>query len=602
MSRPFKVFLVLVVLALMLAVAGIGLLFWIGWREQRVPRQTLLEIDFSSPIAEVVSEDPFSELLEGDRMKLRHFVEALELAAEDDRVAGLVADLSHVSMGLAQIEEIRDAVTAFRKSGKPTVAYADSFGEVTPANGSYYLASAFEEIYVQPSGDVGLTGLQLTSTFLRGTLDKLGVVPEFAQRYEFKNAMNTFTERSFTPDHRTAMDALAGSIFDHMVAEIAVARKLSPEQLRAVIDAGPTLGPEAVQAKLVDNTLYRDQVYERAKERAGDGREPELLYLHKYWRRAGGARHGGDRTIAVVYALGSVVRGRSEQPLFGGSTMGSTTVAAALRAAAEDDDVAAIVLRVDSPGGSYVASDTIWREVGRARKAGKPVIVSMGELAASGGYFVSVPADKIVAHPSTITGSIGVLGGKFITEEMWGKLGITFDSVQRGEHAEMWSTTEPFDPDEWTKFNAWLDRVYADFTQKVAEGRGVPLERVRELAKGRVWSGVDAKRLGLVDELGGWPTALRLAREAARLDPDARVRLREYPRRRGPLEELFEEKPDSSDEEGAQAELGLASTLRALRALHALRALEPALERLHEAGVLGERPPETLRMQEVTVR
>ena len=606
MSKPFKFFLFLVVLAVLLSVAGIALLFWIGWREQRVPSRTLLELDFSSPIAEVVAEDPFTDLFEQDRMSLRHVVQALELAAKDDRVAGLVADLSHVNMGIAQIEEIRDAIAAFRESGKPTIAFADSFGEVVPANGAYYLASAFEEIYVQPSGDVGLTGLTMTSPFLRGALDKLGVVPEFAQRYEYKNAMNTFTHSEFTPDHRLAMDELAGSIYDHMVAEIASARKLSPERLRAVVDAGPALGQEAVAAHLVDNLLYRDQVYERAKKRAkasgeGDG-EPDLLYLHKYWRRSHGRASGGDHTIAVIYGIGSVVRGRSEQPVFGGGTMGGDTVAAALRAATEDDDVEAIVLRVDSPGGSYVASDTIWREVMRARKEGTPVIVSMGELAASGGYFVAVPADKIVAHPSTITGSIGVLGGKFITTDMWKKLGITFDSVQRGDHAEMWSSFEPFDPDEWAKFNGWLDRVYADFTQKVAEGRKLPLERVQELAKGRVWSGVDAKRLGLVDELGGWPTALRLAREAAGIPAGAAVRLREFPRARGPLEEIFEERPDSSEDEGATAGLDVGRMVELVRALRALEAMRPLLETLHEAGALGEQPPQTLRAPEVTVR
>jgi protease-4 len=400
------------------------------------------------------------------------------------------------------------------------------------------------------------------------------------------------------------MEELAGSIYEHMVAEIARARGLSPAALRAAIDAGPALGPQAVEAKLVDNLLYRDQAYERARERAaGGGGEPDLLYLHKYWRRSDGhAGLGADHTIAVVYGLGSVVRGRSEQPIFGEGTMGGSTVAAALRAAAEDDEVKAIVLRVDSPGGSYVASDTIWREVVRARKAGKPVIVSMGELAASGGYFVAVPADKIVAHPSTITGSIGVLGGKFVTAEMWKKLGISFDSVQRGDHADMWSSLEPFDPDEWAKFNGWLDRVYADFTGKVAEGRGLPLERVQELAKGRVWSGVDAKRLGLVDELGGWTTALRLAREAAGIPADAAVRLREFPRARGPFEELFEERPDSSDDEGAQAAVDLGRVADALRALRALESLRPLLETLHETGVLGERPPQTLRAPEVRVR
>jgi protease-4 len=233
--------------------------------------------------------------------------------------------------------------------------------------------------------------------------------------------------------------------------------------------------------------------------------------------------------------------------------MGSASVSAALRAAVDDDDVEAIVLRVDSPGGSYVASDTIWREVERAQEAGKPVVVSMGNLAASGGYFVSMGADRIVAHPSTITGSIGVLAGKFDSREMWNKVGITWDTIALGDHSDMWSMIQPFEESEWAKLNEWLDRVYLDFTTKVAEGRGLPIERVREIAKGRVWSGVDALGIDLVDEMGGYTTAVRLAQEAAGLDPEEPVRVQEFPRPKTPFDVLFGEGPDNSEEEVVRA-------------------------------------------------
>jgi protease-4 len=594
MSRPMKWFLVLIVLAVVLSVAGLVAVFAFTWKQQSVPQQVLLELRLRDPLPEQIGGDPFSELLEKDRMRLRDLVAALDAAAKDDRVVGLIADVTPADLGMAQIDEVRDAVLAFRASGKPAIAYTDTFGEVVPANGAYYLASAFDEVYIQPSGDVGLTGVQLTSTFFRGTLEKLGVTPEFAQRYEYKNAMNTFTHTEFTPEHEAAMDSLAGSIWGHMTARIAEARKIPAATLQALVDQGPLLGQAAVDAKLVDGLLYREQVYERARERAGAD-DAELLYVHKYWKRTENPWHGGERTIALVYGLGAVVRGESQTDLFGGTSMGSETVAAAIRKAVEDDDVAAIVLRIDSPGGSYVASDTIWHEVVRAREAGKPVIVSMGDYAASGGYFAAIAADKIVAQPMTLTGSIGVLGGKFVTTEMWPKIGVTFDSVQRGEHAEMWSTTDAFDPDEWAKFNAWLDRVYTDFTTKVAQGRNLPIERVREIAKGRVWSGLEAKRLGLVDELGGYTVALRLAREAAGIGPNTRVQVREYPRAKGPFEEIFEESPDSSDAEGAQAR-ALVATVRALREL------APLVEVLREAGVMERRDPATLRMPPVEVR
>jgi protease-4 len=591
MARPWKVALVLVAIGMVVVLLAGAALVWVGWRTSRVPRGTLLEVELSAPLLEQVPTSGVASLLMEKRMRLRDVVEALHAAAADPRITGLVAHVEPEGLGLAAIEELRDAVAVFRAAGKPTVAWADTFGEITPANGAYYLASAFDHVYIQPSGDVGLTGLELTAMFLRGTLDKIGVTPQFAQRYQYKNAPNSYTETAFTPAHRESMDVLTASIFDHLVDEIARARHLKPEVLRAAIDRGPMLGKEAVDAKLVDGLLYRDEVYERAAKLAGSKGEPRLLYLRKYWERTDGPWSDGGRTIAVVYGVGDVLRGRSDyDPVFGTITMGSQTVAGALRAAAEDDDVAAVVLRVDSPGGSYVASDTIWREVVRTRKRGKPVIASFGDVAASGGYFVAMAADKIVAHPSTITGSIGVYGGKMVTRELWGKLGISFDSVRRGDHADMWSSIETFDEDEWIKFNAWLDRVYADFTTKVAQGRKLRPERVQELARGRVWSGVDALRLGLVDALGGYDAALRLAKQEAGIAPGAKVEIREYPRSKGAFEEIFGESEENSESQASDA------------ALRALEALRPGLRALRDAGVLGQRPPQVLRATELTLR
>jgi protease IV len=590
MTRRSKVILAFFAVAAVIFVTAFGVLVWAGWRESRVPQRTVLELDLSTPLLEQRPEGPFAGIVFDKRMRLRDVVEALHAAAADKKVVGLVARVNPQGIGIAGIEELRDAVAAFRASGKPTIAWTDTFGEATPANGAYYLATAFDQIYIQPSGDVGLTGLELTSLFLRGTLDKVGVQPQFAQRHEFKNAANTFTDTAFTPAHRESMDALAGSIFDHMVAEIAKARKVSVEQLRAAIDSGPLLGDEALKAKLVDGLLYRDEVYGRVERLRGTAGKAQLLYLRKYWERIQRPWSRGDKTIALVYGVGDVMRGKSDSDALTGTViMGSDTVAAALRAAAEAPDVVAIVLRVDSPGGSYVASDTIWREVMRAKRRGKPVIASFGDVAASGGYFVAMGADKIVAHPGTITGSIGVYGGKMVTRDLWGKLGITFDSVQRGAHADMWSGLEPMDDGEWAKFNGWLDRVYADFTKKAADGRHMSLARLQELAKGRVWSGVDAKKRGLVDELGGYETALRLAKQAAHLAPDAQVEVREYPRPRNPFDEIFDQGRESSDEEGAQT-------------ARVLAALRPALRALREAGLLGQQAPQVLRAGELSVR
>lgn len=603
----------LVVGFVLLVGLALGLAWWL--RGEKVAEATILEIDFSRPLVEYVPQDPLAALFMDDQMTLRQFVETLHAAAEDERVVALVAEVTPGGgLGMAQIDEVRDAIAVFRAAGKPAVAFSDSYGEVLPANGAYYLASAFDEIYVQPSGDVGLTGLRFESPFIAGTIDKIGAEAEFAQRYEYKNAMNTYTETEFTPAHEEAMQALADSAFGHMVAEIAEARGMNPQAVRAAIDRGPFLGQQGVEAGFVDGLLYRDQVYDRVRALAAgeaevgspvapetaagedddedDDDDTDLLYLHKYAGRAEGPWSEGDSTIAIVYGVGAVVRGESAyDPLSGSTSMGGDSVARAIRNAVDDDDVEAIVLRVDSPGGSYVASDTVWREVERARAEGKPVVASMGNLAASGGYFVAMGADKIVAQPTTITGSIGVLGGKFVTRDTWNKLGITFDAVQTSEHAEMWSGMEPFDPDEWEKFNAWLDRVYTDFTGKVAEGRGLPVERVREIAKGRVWSGVDALRLGLVDELGGLPTAIRLAREAAGIGDDVKVRLQTFPRPQEPFEALFGEGPESSEERAA--------VLAAVRAMETLR---PVVVNARRVGLLGGGPRTgVLTMPEIVV-
>lgn len=577
MKKAAKIGLVLI-LVLVLAVAA-GIVLWALTRAGKsgVPQRTILEVDLEQQLIEYVPEDPLAALFLQEKLRMVNLVAALEAAAGDDRVVGLVARIGGGIAGFAHHQEVRDAVLRFRESGKPAVAWADTFGEFGPGNGGYYLATAFDEIYIQPSGDVGLTGLNAESPFVAGTFEKLGVVPRMDHRYEYKNAMNTFTEKEFTPAHEEALKAVIDSMFEQMLAGIAERRGKTPGEIQAIIDAGPYLGQEAVDAGLVDGLKYRDEVYDRIEERAGEG--TELLYLNRYAERADGPWDEGE-TIALVYGVGQVVRGKSEyDPLGGSATLGGDSVAAALRQAIEDDDVKAILFRVDSPGGSYVASDTVWRETVRAREAGKPVIVSMANVAGSGGYFVAMAADKIVAEPGTITGSIGVLGGKLLTRELWSKLGITFDAVQTSENAEMWSGLEDYDEAGWARLQAMLDRIYEDFTTKVAEGRELPLERVQEIAKGRIWSGADAKELGLVDELGGYHVALRLAREAAGLEPDAPIRLKLYPPRKTPFEMLFDKGAENSEGEAARA-----------AAARVLETLRPAVTVLRQAGLLGPEP------------
>jgi protease-4 len=564
--------------------AVVAISFFGSYAKGPLPAKILLEADFERPIEEYVADQPFAKAFGGEVPTIRDVVDALDRGAKDDRVTGLVARLGAVPMGMAQIQEIRDAVTRFRASGKPAVAWAETFGEFGAGNGSYYLATAFDQVYLQPSGDVGLTGLMYESPFVKSMLDKLDVTPRMDHRYEYKNAMNMYTETKFTDPHREAMRALMDSQFAQMVGGIAKGRGLPEDQVRKAFDEGPYLGQQAVDAKLVDGLLYRDEVYEKVKAKSGD--DAKLLYLDKYLERSGRPHAKGEK-IALIYGVGAVQRGSGGFSPISGSAMGSDTVAGALRAARDDEDVKAIIFRVDSPGGSYVASDTIWRETQLCRKAGKPVVVTMGNLAGSGGYFVAMGADKIVAQPGTITASIGVLGGKLLSKGFWDRLGITWDEVHTSDNGTMFTGIQDYTPKEWDKFQQWLDRVYVDFTSKVAEGRKMPKEKVLEIAKGRIWSGADAKDLGLVDALGGFDVALELAKAAAKIPAEDDVNIVLFPRKKSLLETLSQQTPENSENE-AWARMAVALTVE----------LRPALAILRQLG-LTENPPGVLEMPPV---
>ena len=574
--------LVVIVLVGVLVVVGFGLIFGGSGGGGGVPKKVLLEVDFEQGMVEYLPADSFGELFGEATPRLRDMVAALDRAAADDRVVGLVAQVGEPGLGFAQIQELRGAVERFRAAGKPAVAWSETFGEVSSGNASYYLASAFDRIYLQPSGDVNLTGLVLESMFLRGTFEKLEATPQMDHRHEYKNAMNTFTESEFTEPHREALETLMTSIYSQMVEGMAESRGLEPTALEALVDAGPYLGAEAVEAGLVDRLAYRDEVYAEVRAEVGD--DADLLYLARYAERSSESGRGTE--VALIHGVGNIVRGPSQFNPFDGSTvMGSDTVAAALREAVEDSSVEAILFRIDCPGGSYVASDAVWREVVRAREAGKPVIVSFGNVAASGGYFVAMAADRIVAQPATITGSIGVLGGKIVTRDSWAKLGVSFDSVSVGANAEMWSALEPYDDAEWARFQAWLDRVYEDFTAKVAEGRGLPLEQVQEIAKGRVWTGADALEVGLVDALGGYDVALAEVRSALELEADAPLVLEEFPRRGTPWDQLFAPQSENSE----PTSLALVRTLETL---------QPMVRTARRAGLIEPPAPAVLSYPE----
>ena len=531
--------------------------------QESLPERIVLEIDFEREFAEYVPDDPLASILMEQTTSARDIVDALQQAATDERVLALVARAGTPRMGLAEIQEVRDAVLAFRESGKPTIAYAETFGEFGPGNGAYYLAAAFDRIYLQPSGDIGLTGLMAESSFVSGTLEKLGIAPRMDHRYEYKNALNMFTEKKYTQPHREAILQIIESQFGQVVQGIAAGRGLEVDAVRALVDRGPFLGDQALTENLVDGLAYRDEV--QAVIEATIGEEAERVGLFSYLRQMGRPHNEGE-TIALIYGVGGVQRGKSEYgAALSGPTMGSDSVSAAFRDAVQDDAVKAILFRVDSPGGSYVASDTIWRETVRAKEAGKPVIVSMGNVAGSGGYFVAAAADKIVAQPGTITGSIGVLGGKMLTAELMEKIGISSDEVHTSANATMWSSSLDYTPQQWERITTWLDRVYADFTQKVAEGRGLTQEQVHAVAKGRIWTGEDARGIGLVDELGGFPVALRLAKQAAGIEEDVPVQVKLFPEQKTLVETVLARLQGREDAAASPTAVALRQVMQAVR-------------------------------------
>jgi len=531
----------------------------------------ILNIDLTQGLAEGPREDRLVRLLVGAKPTLRDVLDGIETAAGDPRVQALLARVGDDELGLGKTQELRDAIAAFRAKGKFALAFADSFGEFGPGTRPYYLATAFDEIWLQPMGNVGLTGLYAEIPFFKGTLDLLGLVPQFGHRGEYKTAINSLTETKMTPPHREEVDTLLASIAQQIVQGIAEGRKLPEPVVREAIDRGPLLADEARRARLVDRLGYRDEALAETRAHARSG--AELTGLTTYLDRAG-RPHREGATIALIYGSGLIARGASStNSLTGSNVMAANEISRAFRAALRDPAVRAILFRIDSPGGSVVASESIWRDVVFARERGKPVVVSMGDVAGSGGYYVAAPADKIVAEPATLTGSIGVLAGKVVVADLFKKLGVSTDSAQIGANAAMFTSTSDFTAGAHSRLEAFLDDAYKGFKDHVANGRHMTHEEVEKVAKGRVWSGEDAKARGLVDELGGYPVALRLAKEAAKIPPDAPVKLTVFPAEKDPLESIYE-RLFAGNRDGEEGGVSSGSIERSLKTL------EPLLQRL----------------------
>lgn len=481
----------------------------------------VLELDMARGVLVARPTNPVQALQLINSATLGALRRHLADAAEDPRVAGLIVHAVPSQTLLAHLEEIAGLVEAFGEK-KPTMAWAESFGELSGGLAAYRLAVAADEIWVQPTGMLSIAGVELSITLLRGLLDKVGVEPQFGQRHEYKTAADTYAADHVTQANREMIQRLGQSLVDEIVAVVARRRGLSPEQVWEGVNAAPLAAERALELGLVDRIGYRDEAYAAAL--GAWGAKPEhLLFAHRYTSKEALKRklRRGQPKVAVVTLRGAIVTGRGQRSPVGGERAGADVVDEHLRCALRDDDVKAVIFDVESPGGSAVASDFIRRSVLRLRESGKPVVAQMGHLAASGGYYVSMPANEIVAHASTLTGSIGVLGGKMVTRGLYDKLGLIREALPIGESAGFLSDASRFSDSDWARLNEWLDRVYLDFTTFAAQDRGMAYEDLERLARGRVWTGADAQKCGLVDHIGGRRVAVERACALAGLDPDA---------------------------------------------------------------------------------
>jgi protease-4 len=450
-----------------------------------------------------------------------HLLQRLDSAATDRHVKGMLLDLSGPPLSWAQLEELRDAVAKVRAEGKPVVAYLSG----SPSNGAYYLASACDKVYLHPAGSLDLIGLSLESQFFAGALDLVGVKAQYAKRADYKSSPEQWTNTEPSDPAREQMNALADDLFDALTAGIAEGRGMESDAVVGLIDEGPFTAAEALEKGLVDELYYPDELEDKLEGVFPKGFELDDLY--GAFPETSGWEH--RKQVAIVYVDGPIVGGESQSPgLLSGGNTGSSTVVRQLRQAAEDSPVKAVVLRVDSPGGSAFASDEIWRAVEQLQEEGKPVVVSMGGVAASGGYYVAAGADAIFAEPTTITGSIGVYGGKFSLGELYEKVGVGYEIYGRGRKASMYSMSREMDPVEYEALDRMIEDTYDQFKERVATGRGLELDEVEEVARGRVWSGARAKEVGLVDELGGLQAAITYAKVEAGLDADEHIELIRY--------------------------------------------------------------------------
>ena len=491
------------------------------------PDQMVLTLDLRRPFPEGDDAGPLSLLPEAAPLPLSATVRAIDVAAKDPDVRGILAEVGGTQAGIAQVQELRDAVKRFRQSGKPAIVFAETMNEGNDSLDAY-LSSSFDEVWLQPSGGVGPLGFAAEVPFLHNLLQEMGVEPQFAARENHKSAVDSFTRDSMSPYQRESLEEMLGGFWSQFVMDVSADRNLSADAVRQMASRSPLLSGEALESGLVDRLGYRHEVESEVRKRANT---QGMLPFESYARGILEDEASAVPRLALIQASGPISRGSPESGPFGGGGIYSDVLSDAIHEAMEDGSIEAIVLRIDSPGGSYVASDTVWNTLRQAREKGMPVVVSMGNVAASGGYFIAMAGDHIVAERGTVTGSIGVISGKFALSDLWRNLDVTWNDVSvGGGQSLMYSPNQSFTDEQWVRFEQHLDWIYNDFVSKVADARGMSKQQVRAVAGGRIWTGEAALKNGLVDSLGGMNEAVAEAKILAGISGDTPVTLVPFPK------------------------------------------------------------------------
>jgi protease IV len=557
--RGVWIVLVLIVAAVAISAMGlVGMALFVG-RTPQVAGNSTLVLKIGGDLQEIEPAGVIGQFFEAPPT-VRAVVDALRKAKVDRRISSVIIRPTGAAALWGKVQEVRDAIVDFRRSGKPIIGYLEYGGEQ-----EFYLASACDKVFLMPTASLDLTGVASYELFLRGTLDKIGAYPDTLHIGEYKTASNTFTEHTYTPAHREMAESLNQDMYNQLIRGLANGRHTSEQEMRRLVDHGPFLPEDAVRAGLVDDVAYEDELDDKVKLAPG---RVNFLQEDEY-RHVAPASLGLNRgpRIAVIYATGVIASGESNYDSPSGQVLGSDTMVEYLRKARADGSIKAIVLRVDSPGGSAIASDVIWREVSLTRNT-KPVIASMSDVAASGGYYIAMPAHAIVAEPATLTGSIGVVMLKFVIDGTLKKIGINMEGVKNGRYADLYSPVRAFSPEERAKVQEQMQATYDTFVEKAAAGRNTTPERIDAVAQGRVWTGAQAKQIGLVDELGGLDRALAIAKQRAKLAPDSEVELVIYPGKKSFYDLV--RNPFGASERGTA--LGVLLGIRDPRALQSLTA------------------------------